>query len=118
MTPEEDLRTKRILVEFAGGGRDGQIIDSRSNNRNEAALAGFFYLASDGGRTGKGTLGVLDGAISYSLEHGMEPTTGATVPNHVYRAIERLEQEGEVLVRFRYEGPRKPPQKVEELTMS
>lgn len=92
----------QIIFELVGGCFDGMTVCSDSDDPREAAAAHKFYFMSAKGKVGARFWSGSD----YALEVlGTWPTKyleNETFQPHVYEVTDRLEGDGEVLIRAEY----------------
>jgi hypothetical protein len=92
-----------IIIEFTGGFRDGARMSSESDDPGEVFRARNLYFLS-----GNGKLGRKHRAISHatpktmSTEERMAPRKHELDMNHLYEVVERIEKDGDMIVRFKY----------------
>lgn len=90
-----------IILKFFGGVMHGQSASSDSENRNEACWAIARYALSRQGMIGRRFEAALGAASQIRetavLERGVQM-------NHAYEVVERIEDEGDIVVRFNFVG--------------
>jgi hypothetical protein len=103
--------TRKLVVRFSGGFRDGEILRIDSENQQEAMMAMFLYVGSEGGKVGHRFPG-MSTAGKQELHEIVENTPeGPRLKRepvfnklHVYKLIERNETEESLVLRYEYEG--------------
>jgi hypothetical protein len=87
--------------EFLGGPYDGQFFCTDAKNPDEAQAAEGFAALTEQGRIGAVFTAISPASLASLARRAAEV---ASIPAHIYRVAERLEDGRTVLVRSRHEG--------------
>jgi hypothetical protein len=94
-----------IIVEFVGGFMDGRRASSDSPNPDEADFALRHYFMSHEGEKGRKFKTISDAGLEIMrTEGGHAARERGFDVNHKYECVERIEKDGNILVRFKFVG--------------
>ena len=92
-----------IILKFFGGIMHGTSASSESENRDEAAWAIARYALSHQGTIGRRFETILPAVSPIRNRERAESILGrADQMNHVYEIVERTEDDGDIVVRFKF----------------
>jgi hypothetical protein len=93
------------IIEFVGGPHDGKRVSSDSENANEATQADSYYrVFTREGTVGKRFSVGSEAAIDFINAQQSEETELPNFRLHMYEVIERIEQDGDTIVRCKFVG--------------
>jgi len=96
---ESDERMLDVIFEFVGGPNDGKTVRGRLGESNDAHR---YYLFSHHGRVGQAFKVASEYAIESLVARGAKEESLDRLQQHYYVVTDRLEGDGEVLVRAEY----------------
>lgn len=93
------------IIEFVGGPHDGKHVSSDSENANEAMQAdGYCRVFTREGTVGKRFSVGSEAAVDFINTRQSEETALPNFRLHIYEVIERIEQDGDTIVRCKFVG--------------
>lgn len=93
----------KVIFDFAGGPRDGQtMVGYLGDKASLDNMATAFYHMTEMGKIGKRFKGLADYGLEKLLTGDIEDLAGAKLQAHKYEVKDRLEADGEVLIRCEF----------------